>query len=143
MLACLAAFCLAAALAAFTSLRARERRLAAGDAGLFDIAAWTGITGRRDLLAVAGVRERPDGAVSFDPRFLRDLPAHPLQRALDSYVGNGFCVSVSLAVLGVAATGDAPAATGPPALLAAAAASYLLLGRLWAMAVWLELRTGT
>jgi hypothetical protein len=139
--ACLAACCLAFALAAFAALRARERRLASGEAGLSDIAAWTGITDRRGLLAVAGVRERPDGTVCFDPRFLGELPTHPLRRALDGYVGNGLCVAVSLAALGSAASCGEPAA-GPPALLAAAA-GYLLLGRLWAVAVWLELRTGT
>jgi hypothetical protein len=142
--ACLAACCLAFALAAFATLRARERRLASGEAGLFDIAAWTGITDRRVLLAVPGVRERPDGTVHFDPRFLDGLSPHPLQRALDSYVGNGLCVAVSLAALGSAASaGGEAVAAGPPALLAAAAAGYLLLGRLWAAAVWLELRTGT
>jgi hypothetical protein len=138
LLACLAACCLAWSIAAFAGLRARERRLAAGEAGLLDIATWTGITERRGLLAVAGVRDLGDGTVYLDPRFAGDLPAHPLQRALDSYVGNGLCVAASLATLGVA--GAADPATGPPALLAVAA-GYLLLGRLWSVAVWLELRT--
>lgn len=126
------------ALAAFASLRARERRLAAGEARLSDIAAWTGVTDRRFLLGMAGVRERADGTVGFDPRFLDDLPAHPLQRALDSYLGNGLCVAVSVAALGTAVNGGAT--TGAPALLASAVAGYLLLGRIWSAAVWLELR---
>ncbi len=140
MLAWLAACCLASALAAFGALSARERRLIAGDAGLPDLAAWTGLTDRRGLLGVPGVRERPDGGLRFDPRYLDRLPAHPIRSTFDCYTGNGLCVAVSLGALGSglgAGAGPVPAALG--ALLGLAAV-YQLLGRLWSAAVWLELR---
>lgn len=138
MLALFSACCLASALAAFTALRARERRLETGEAGRTDLAAWTGITDRRSLLGLAGVRERADGSLAFDPRFLDGLPAHPIGRAFDSYPGIGLCVALCLAGLGVAAEGAGP---GPFPYLVATAAAYLLLGRLWSAAVWLELGT--
>jgi hypothetical protein len=140
MLAWLAACCLASALDAFAGLRARELRLAAGDAGLPDLAAWTGLTDRRRLLGVPGVRERPDGGLRFDPRFLDRLPAHPIRAAFDSYAGNGLCVAVSLGALGAVGLGGAAEPPAAPCVLLALAAAYQLLGRLWSAAVWLELR---
>jgi hypothetical protein len=137
MLAWLAACCLASALAAFGALRARERRLVAGEAGLPDLAAWTGLTDRRGLLGVPGVRERPDGGLRFDPRYLDRLPAHPIRSTFDCYTGNGLCVAVSLGALGCGLGGTAAPALGS---LLALALLYQLLGRLWSAAVWLELR---
>lgn len=139
MHALLAACCLVSSLAAFAALRARERRIVAGRARIDDLAAWTGITDRRGLLRIAGVRERPDGTLALDPRFLDSLPANPLHRALDNYVGNGLSVAVCLAALGVA-TGAGGAAADVLAHLVLCAAGYQLLARLWSAAVWLELR---
>jgi hypothetical protein len=140
MLAWLAACCLASALAAFEALRARERRLVAGEAGLPDLAAWTGLTDRRGLLGVPGVREQPDGGLRFDPRYLDRLPAHPIRSTFDCYTGNGLCVAVSLGALGCGLGGAAGPLPGPLGGLLALALVYQLLGRLWSAAVWLELR---
>jgi hypothetical protein len=137
MLLVLAVCCLVSALTAFLALEARERRLATGEAGILDLASWTGLTDRRRLLKLAGVREKGDGGLRFDPRFLDRLPAHPVHRAFDCYTGNGLCVAVSLCALGTVLASH-PLATGLGYLLSAALL-YQLLGRLWSAAVWLEL----
>lgn len=142
MLFALAVVSLGLSLLAFNALSARERRLMAGDAGLGDLAAWTGLTDRRRLLEIAGVRERRDGGLRFDPRFVDRLPAHPIPRAFDSHAGNGLCVTASIVALGFAgglADGEAP--NGLAGALVGAVLVYQLLGRLWSAAVWLELRT--
>ncbi len=137
MLLVLAVCCLVSALTAFLALEARERRLATGEAGILDLASWTGLTDRRRLLKLAGVREKGDGGLRFDPRFLDRLPAHPVHRAFDCYTGNGLCVAVSLGALGTVLASH-PLAAGLGYLLSAALL-YQLLGRLWSAAVWLEL----
>src|ERR687886_47767 len=98
---------------------------------------FSALTACRRLLKLAGVRERGDGGLRFDPRFLDRLPAHPVHRAFDCYTGNGLCVAVSLGALGTVLASH-PLATGLGYLLSAALL-YQLLGRLWSAAVWLEL----
>src|SRR3954452_19957335 len=80
MLLVLAVCCLVSALTAFLALEARERRLATGEAGILDLASWTELTDRRQLLKLAGVREKGGGGLRFGPRLLDRLPVH---RAFD------------------------------------------------------------
>lgn len=132
MLAAVALSSLLAAVAAFLRLSARERRLAAGHGGAAELAAWTGLTGRDELLAIQGVRETREGALHFDPHFLDALPPHPFE----SYLAHGLCIAVSL-------LGSAAGSGEPPALLTGLVilvAAYQLLGCLGTAIVRIELR---
>lgn len=137
-MAVLALVSLVVALVAFHRIRTRERRLRRGEAGLHDLVAFTGITDRQRLARLPGVLIGADGAVRLDPGCRQALPCHPLAAWLDSPIGNGLCISASIAALGMVAEG----AMVPPGLVAltAAAALYQLLGRIWSLALWLEAR---
>ena len=140
MLVDLAMLFLAPALWSLADAERREARMRAGSPAWGDLARITGVADPGELLRLPGVSRAGDGTLRFDPACRRHLPVHVTGSMLDHRVGHGLSLALAIGVLGAAllAPGDGRALWVP----LAGAAGYQLLSRLYALAVWIEGRTG-
>jgi hypothetical protein len=141
MLMALALAVLLAALLSAAERERREARLRAGAPAWGDLARITGLSDQRELVRLPGVSLAGDGRPLFDPARRSALPVHLTGCVVDHPIGHGLSLALALAMLGLGLEhggGELPLLAP---LLLAAAAGYQLLARLYALVVWVEVRT--
>ena len=125
----------AISLTALCGWRLRQLRLQVGAADLADLAILTGVT---DPAALARAITGGLAGGRLDRAAAERLPIHPATRLLDAEHGHGLCLAVGLAGLALILQHDQP----PPGILVlmGVALIYQGIGRLWRLALVLELR---
>jgi hypothetical protein len=139
MLMALALAVLLAALLSAAERERREARLRAGAPAWGDLARITGLADQRELVRLPGVTLAGDGRPLFDPARRSALPVHLTGCMVDHPVGHGLSLALALAMLGLGLEHGELPLLAP--LLLAAAGGYQLLARLYALVVWVEVRS--